>query len=104
VKIHPELFHAYFKIEQLLEWLVFGLKNKKFQGLTGSLLGSAKHLQIAREILSKGFDIVIFGHSHQHGLHVLEDGKIYANAGAWTSRRSHFLEILNCSISLKEWR
>jgi UDP-2,3-diacylglucosamine pyrophosphatase LpxH len=104
VRISPELFHAYFKIEQLLEWLVFGLKNKKFQGLAGSSLDSPKHLQVAREILSRGFDIVIFGHSHRHGLHVLEDGKIYANAGAWTSQRSHFLEILNGSISLKEWR
>ena len=104
VRTCPELFHAYFKIERFLEWLVFGLKNKKFQELADSDQDSPKYLQAARDILSRGFDIVIFGHSHRHGLHVLEDGKIYANAGTWTSRRSHFLEILKGSISLKEWR
>jgi len=99
LRVCPELFHAYFKIESLIDWFVLGLKNKKFQRLD-----SPKYLHAAREILSKGFDIVIFGHSHRHGLHVMEDGKIYANAGTWTSGRSHFLEILQGSISLKEWR
>jgi UDP-2,3-diacylglucosamine pyrophosphatase LpxH len=102
VRTCPDLFHAYFKIEWFLEWLVFGLKNKKFRGFAASTQDSPKYLQAARDILSRGFDVVIFGHSHRHGLHVLEDGKIYANAGTWTTRRSHFLEILKGSISLKE--
>ncbi len=103
LRVYPELFHAYFKIEWFIDWLVFGLKNKEFSKLFGSTEDSPKYLQAAKKILSRGFDIVIFGHSHRHGLHILEDGKIYANAGAWTSRRSHFLEILKGSISLKEW-
>jgi UDP-2,3-diacylglucosamine pyrophosphatase LpxH len=104
LRICPELFHVYFKTEWLLEWLVFGLKNKKFRGHSAASQDSPRYLQAARHIMARGFDIVIFGHSHRHGLHVLEDGKIYANAGTWTSRRSHFLEILQGSISLREWR
>lgn len=99
LKFCPELFHAYFKIEGFIDWFILGLKKRRFQ-----TVDSPKYLQAAREILSKGFDIVIFGHSHRHGLHVMEDGKIYANAGTWTSSHSHFLEILRGSISLKEWR
>ena len=104
VRTCPELFHVYFKIEWFIEWLVFSLKNKTFRGHGDASQDSPKYFQAAREILSRGFDIVIFGHSHRHGLHVLEDGKIYANAGTWTSSRSHFLEILQGSISLQEWR
>ena len=104
LKLCPELFFVYFKIELILEWLAFVKKNKKILGYSGAIKDSPKHLRAAREILARGFDIVIFGHSHRHGLHVLEDGKIYANAGTWTSHRSHFLEILRGSISLKEWR
>ena len=104
LKACPELFYLYFKIELAVELLVFVLKNKKLRGHTGLAQDSPKYLQAAREILSRGFDIVIFGHSHRHGLHILEDGKIYANAGTWTSRRSHFLEIFQGAISLKEWR
>lgn len=103
IKIYPELFYLYFKIEWLMDCLAFGFKNKKFRGYAASAEQSPKHLRAAREILSRGFDIVIFGHSHRHGLHVLEDGKIFANAGTWTTRRSHFLEICKGSISLKEW-
>jgi len=104
LKVHPELFHAYFKIEWFIDWLVFGLKNRKFKQLLGSADDCQKYLQAARKILSRGFDIVIFGHSHRHGIHLMEDGKIYANAGTWTARRSHFLEILRGNIRLREWR
>lgn len=99
LKTCPELFHAYFKIESFVDWFLAGLKNRRFQKLD-----KPKYLEAAREILARGFDIVVFGHSHRHGLHVLEDGKIFANAGAWTSRRSHFLEIFRGAITLKEWR
>jgi UDP-2,3-diacylglucosamine pyrophosphatase LpxH len=103
LKFRPELFHAYFKIERFMEWLS-GLRNGRLPQFAAATVDSPKYLRAAREIFARGFDIVIFGHSHRHGLQVLEDGKIYANAGAWTSRRSHFLEILQGSISLKEWR
>ena len=52
---------------------------------------------------ARGFDIVIFAHTHRHGLHVMEWGKILANAGAWTSENSRYLEIQDGAISLKEW-
>ncbi|MBM4274795.1 MAG: hypothetical protein FJ134_10110 [Deltaproteobacteria bacterium] len=104
LKVCPELFHVYFKIEWFIEWFHYRLKNRKLPQVASSAVDSHKYLQAAREFFARGFDIVIFGHSHRHGLQIMEDGKIYANAGAWTSRRSHFLEILKGSISLKEWR
>jgi hypothetical protein len=37
-------------------------------------------------------------------MYLREDGKIFANAGAWTSSRSYYLEIQQGEINLKEWR
>jgi UDP-2,3-diacylglucosamine pyrophosphatase LpxH len=104
LRICPEFFHLYFKVARVIDRLAHDVKNKQLPRLALAPGDSPRYLDTARNILATGFDIVIFGHSHRHGLHVLEDGKIYANAGTWTSRRSHFLEIQKGAISLKEWR
>ena len=67
------------------------------------MLDAPGNLAAALQLFTRGFDIVILGHTHRQGLHIMEGGKIFANAGAWTSEKSHYLEIQQGAISLKEW-
>jgi UDP-2,3-diacylglucosamine pyrophosphatase LpxH len=99
LKVSPKFFHLYFKIE----WFLHGLKNRKVNGRNSPLLDAPSNLAAALKLFTRGFDIVILAHTHRHGLHILQDGKILANAGAWTSDKTHYLEIQSGSISLKEW-
>lgn len=99
LKISPQFFHLFF----CLEWRLYGL-NKKAQGHQHPLFDVPRNLCAAAELFNKGFDIVILAHSHRHGLHLMEDGKVFANAGAWTSDRIHYLEIRGGAIKLREWR
>lgn len=99
LKITPQFFHLFFH----LEWWLYGL-NKRAQGPENPLFDVPRNLRAALDFFAKGFDIVILAHSHRHGLHLLENGKIFANAGAWTSRHIHYLEIKGGAISLREWR
>jgi UDP-2,3-diacylglucosamine pyrophosphatase LpxH len=98
VKVSPKFFHLFFKIE----WLLAELK-KKSHGLEGTLFDSPSNLAAALGFFTRGFDIVILAHTHRHGLHIIDDGKILANAGAWTSDKIHYLEIQEGAIHLKEW-
>ena len=99
LKVSPKFFHLFFKIE----WFLHELKNKKVNGRGSTLVDAPSNLAAAFDLFTKGFDIVILAHTHRHGLHTMEDGKILANAGAWTSDKMHYLEIQEGSISLKEW-
>ncbi len=100
LKVSPRFFHLYFKIE----WFLHEMQNRKLNGRKSKMLDTSGNLSAALKFFSRGFDIVIFAHTHRHGLHILDGGKILANAGAWTSEKSHYLEIKDGAISLKEWR
>jgi len=97
--ISPNLFHLFFRIE----WFFHGMKNRKVNGRDSVLVDAHSNFSAARELFKRGFDIVILAHTHLHGLQVMENGKIFANAGAWTSDKLHYLEINKGAISLKEW-
>jgi len=98
LKISPQFFHLFFH----LEWWLSGINKKNGGG--SALFDVPRNLSAAQDLFAKGFDIVILAHSHLHGLHLMEDGKVFANAGAWTSNRIHYLEINRGAINLKEWR
>lgn len=99
LQVSPRFFHLYFKIE----WLLFELINKRLNGNKAALVDAPSNLAAALKLFGRGFDIVILGHTHRHGLHPMAGGKIFANAGAWTSDKIHYLEIQKGEISLKEW-
>lgn len=99
LKISPQFFHLFF----YLQWWLCGV-NKKGNGPDNPLFDVPRNLNAASELFRQGFDIVILAHSHRHGLFMMEDGKVFANAGAWTADRMHYLEIKRGAINLKEWR
>lgn len=57
----------------------------------------------AEELAQRGFDAVIFGHTHHAGVLPLNDGAAqYINTGAW-SRQPYYAVIDSGRIELKPW-
>jgi UDP-2,3-diacylglucosamine pyrophosphatase LpxH len=57
----------------------------------------------ARELLRRGFDAVVFGHTHVPGSLALDGGKVYCNPGSWMSR-GNYVAIENGAVELRRWR
>jgi UDP-2,3-diacylglucosamine pyrophosphatase LpxH len=100
LKPSPALYHLYGKLNQLMFTLWNRIKTKQ-----GSVPFDRPNLvAAAREILERGFDTVIFGHSHYAGMEDFGDNRKYANAGSWLADRIHYIEIDKGEIRLKEWK
>jgi UDP-2,3-diacylglucosamine pyrophosphatase LpxH len=56
----------------------------------------------AAEIARRGFDTVIFGHTHHAGQVDLENGAVYYNPGSWLLT-PHYVEIREGKSTLKTW-
>ncbi|MDZ7642103.1 MAG: metallophosphoesterase [Desulfurivibrio sp.] len=54
----------------------------------------------ARELAERGFDTIIFGHTHRPGVVDLGDDKVYINQGSWIYR-PYYVEINNGKTELK---
>jgi UDP-2,3-diacylglucosamine pyrophosphatase LpxH len=58
--------------------------------------------EAASEICRRGFDAVVFGHTHHPGHVDLENGAVYLNPGSWMLS-SHYVEIDEGKVALKTW-
>ena len=58
--------------------------------------------QAAEMLLARGFDTVIFGHTHDPEVASLERGGTYVNSGNWM-RSTTFVEIVGGEVTLKRW-
>ncbi|MGZ3691103.1 MAG: UDP-2,3-diacylglucosamine diphosphatase, partial [Pseudobdellovibrio sp.] len=70
---------------------------------TGILGEMPQFKEAAEELSRRGFDAVVFGHTHHAGTSQLESGAVYMNPGSWMLS-THYVEIQNGSIHLKEWK
>jgi UDP-2,3-diacylglucosamine pyrophosphatase LpxH len=59
--------------------------------------------EAAVEISKRGFDCVVFGHTHHPGEVQLEDEKRYLNPGSWLLS-CHYVEINQGKVELKIWQ
>lgn len=57
----------------------------------------------ARELLRRGFDAVVFGHTHVPGSIALGDGQVYCNSGSWMVR-GNYVAIEDGEVALHRWR
>jgi UDP-2,3-diacylglucosamine pyrophosphatase LpxH len=76
---------------------------------TATRSGVARHdenpafLEAAEELAARGFDAVVFGHTHHPGVMPINGGTAsYVNTGAW-SREPHYAVIDSGVIELKPW-
>ena len=65
-----------------------------------TLLGSPYH-EAASMILRRGFDAVVFGHTHLAEMVTLPEG-VYMNSGNWLSDAS-YVEITNGELAVRTW-
>jgi len=92
--IHPNCYNWWMKIEKLYARL---RKNKSM--IIGEL---PEFAEAAHEITRRGFDAVVFGHTHHRGSMTLPDGKKYFNSGSWLLSFD-YVEINNGVVELKTW-
>jgi UDP-2,3-diacylglucosamine pyrophosphatase LpxH len=61
-------------------------------------------LEAAEELSQRGFDCVIFGHTHHEGVLPLNDNRAqYVNPGAWFRHPPHYVVIDEGRIELRKW-
>jgi UDP-2,3-diacylglucosamine pyrophosphatase LpxH len=58
----------------------------------------------AKTLLQRGYDVVIFGHSHYVAQLTMEEGGQYFNTGSWLRYPNHFIEIQKGVPELKIWK
>ena len=64
---------------------------------------SPAFLEAAEELAQRGFDYVIFGHTHHEGVIPLNDDRsAYLNPGAWF-RQPHYISVTDGVVELKPW-
>ena len=92
--IHPQIYRL---------WIAFEKLKAKFRTRKAGIDGEPPEFQDAAvEITRRGFDAVIFGHTH-HGGHVnLPDNKEYLNSGSWLLS-CDYIEIVNGHIKHRKW-
>ena len=96
LKIHPSLYNVWIAFEKLQSRLF-----RKPSSLT--IVGEHPNFSDAAiELSSRGFDHVIFGHTHHSGHAILGNGKSYFNSGTWLIG-TPFVEINDGRVTLRKW-
>lgn len=92
--IHPSAYKL---------WIWFEKLRSKFRARKTGIVGEPLQFRIAaQELADRGFDAVVFGHTHHPGEVELNEGKRYYNPGSWLLS-THYVEILDGVVSLKVW-
>jgi len=60
------------------------------------------YYEAAELLLARGFDAVVFGHTHHPEVATMERGGLYVNAGNWM-RNTNYVEIVEGHVALKRW-
>lgn len=94
LRLSPNLYRIWIQFER---WRF--RKSKRKSGITGEHPNFAS---AAQEISRRGFDAVIFGHTHHPGERALEFGGMYYNPGSWM-RESHYIAIESGNVSLNRF-
>lgn len=96
LKLHPSLYNLWIKFEKL--------KSQFFAPKQKGILGEHPNFsEAAVELLNRGFDTVIFGHTHHVGRVEYENGQLYLNPGSWMLG-SAYIEIIDGQVALKHFQ
>ena len=95
LKISPSFYKLWIDFEK---WRARAREKK-----TGILGEPPEFAEAAQEISRRGFDCVVFGHTHHPGEVQLEDNKRYLNPGSWLLS-CHYIEINQGKVELKCWQ
>lgn len=94
LRFNPELYRLWISFERYA--------NRRRAKKTG-IVGERPHFrEAALELSRRGFDAIVFGHTHHPGEIKLDTGSTYYNSGSWMLT-PHFVKIENGKVSLEEW-
>ena len=95
LKLHPSVYNLWIKFEKLrsLFW------KKKEAGILGE---HPNFIAAAHELSNRGFDKVIFGHTHHVGYVKIDAQHEYFNPGSWLLG-SAFVKIENGHATMENW-
>jgi UDP-2,3-diacylglucosamine pyrophosphatase LpxH len=104
-RIHPAWYHwykRYYVMKYRLKYKLLGPGKALPSSLITSREGPA-FMDAAEELARRGFDAVIFGHTHNPGVLPLEETSAsYFNTGSWFDQ-PYYVEINHGEIELKPW-
>ena len=84
-------------------WISFERFKSRLRARKTGILGEPPHFrEAAVELSRRGFDAVVFGHTHHPGTNELENGARYYNAGSWMLK-PHYVLIEDGEVILKTW-
>jgi UDP-2,3-diacylglucosamine hydrolase len=94
LKIHPEIYRL---------WISFERFTSRLRARKTGILGEKPHFrEAALELARRGFDAVVFGHTHHPGESELENGSRYLNSGSWMLT-PHYVKIEQGEVNLLSW-
>ena len=95
LKLNPQLYRLWIYFESSLSRL-----RARKTGIRGE---HPQFKEAAEEISRRGFDAIVFGHTHHAGEAALESGAKYLNPGSWMLS-THYVLIEGGDVKLKEWK
>ena len=78
------------------------MKQRLKRTLRGGKGERSVYHEAARMLLSRGFDVVVFGHTHQREDVTFEPGLRYVNCGNWV-RGGSYVQIEGGEVALRRW-
>jgi UDP-2,3-diacylglucosamine pyrophosphatase LpxH len=96
LKLHPALYKGWIAFEKFKSKYLW---KKTEGGIPGE---NPAFREAAIELAQRGFDVVIFGHTHHAGMTDLPNGARYFNSGSWLMS-TPFLEVVGNKVNLKRW-
>jgi len=91
----PSIYHSY-------KWLEERFYGKDIVGSGGFGGKDSTYMYAVSELLERGFDAVILGHTHRPGVVKMGQGKVYINLGSWI-HNSYFVQIVDGRVELREF-
>jgi UDP-2,3-diacylglucosamine pyrophosphatase LpxH len=95
LRVYPDLYRAWSATARLRQRAVRLLPS-------ADEAGAAPEQAAAKMIANRGFDVVVFGHTHRAERLELPHGGLYLNCGNWL-RESSFVQIADGQASLLKW-
>lgn len=84
-------------------WIGFEKFKSKLRARKSGIVGEPpEFFDAATELAKRGFDTIIFGHTHHAGQLDLGNGHTYFNSGSWLLG-THYIEIIDGISTLKNW-
>jgi len=95
LKVWPQIYRG---------WIQFERWKSRIRARKSGIVGEhPSFTEAASELCRRGFDIIVFGHTHHVGMRKLEPEGLYLNPGSWMLT-TNFVLIENGQASMQEWR